>query len=169
MPTGSINSINHIVSMVHQVPHNRILDIGCGYGKYGLLLREYLNEKPQRIDAVEAWQPYIDKFHWLKCIYDAVYNKDAINLTKEFLDGYDVVMINDVIEHIEKEKAIELISRIKGHVIIATPSTFFTQEFEGNPFEQHVSHWTKEDFVDRADVSYESEAGLYVRLKPLDK
>lgn len=130
-------------------------------------MREYLNEKSERIDAVEAWLPYIEKFHWLKCVYDNVFNENAVNLTTEFLNNYDVVMINDVIEHIEKKAALALISRIRGRVIIVTPSVFFTQEFEGNPHEQHVSHWTGAEFGERVEVIYEEMGGLYIRLKPL--
>ena len=169
MPTGAISSIEHVVTFVHQVPHAHILDIGCGYGKFGLLCREYFNEKPHTIDAVEAWQPYINKFHWLDCLYDTVYNVDAVTLEKEFLDNYDVVMLNDVIEHLEKEAAIALLSRIKGHVVIATPVNFFEQEFENNPFEHHVSHWVEADFAARADVLYVATDFIYARLKPLNE
>jgi 2-polyprenyl-3-methyl-5-hydroxy-6-metoxy-1,4-benzoquinol methylase len=167
MPTGSINSINHIVSMVHQVPHDRILDIGCGYGKYGLLLREYLNEKPITLDALEATKDYVKDFRWLNCIYDNIINVDATLLTEEFYNNYNVVMINDVIEHIEKDKALALLKRIKGYVVIATPSVFFKQSVEGKPFEDHLSFWERKDFEGREEVYYEDKGGIYCRLKPL--
>jgi 2-polyprenyl-3-methyl-5-hydroxy-6-metoxy-1,4-benzoquinol methylase len=166
MPSGALSSIGHVLHLVHTVPHARILDIGSGYGKFGLLCREYFNDKPQRIDAVEAWKPYIDKFPWLHCIYDNVYNLDGSQLTQEFLDNYDVVMMNDVIEHMEKDVALALLSRIKGYVVIATPRDFFEQEFENNPFEHHVSHWTPSDFEARAEVCFVTDDGcIYARLR----
>jgi 2-polyprenyl-3-methyl-5-hydroxy-6-metoxy-1,4-benzoquinol methylase len=167
MPSGAVHTIFQVLTLIHPIPNKKILDIGCGYGKFGLLFREYLNIKPEVIDAVEAWKPYIDKFPWLNCIYDNVYNEDATKLTEEFFDKYDTIIMNDVIEHMDKTVALNLLSKMKGSVIISTPQFFFEQEFENNPFEHHISHWTLSDFGDRLDHGYVYGGGVYARLKPL--
>lgn len=165
MPTSNIHVSSEIIALVHQVPHAKIIEIGPGYGKYGLMLREYLNLKPQQLDCVEATRSYIDRFHWLKCLYDTVHHADCLDLPYEFYNQYDVVLIIDVIEHLDKQKAIEFLKNVKAQIIICTPVEFFEQEFENNPYEHHVSHWTEKDFAPFAEVLYQSCGGWLVRTK----
>lgn len=168
MPTGVLLVAERAITFagtIHPAP-KRILDVGCGYGKYGVLLREYLDPTPI-VDGVEAWEPYV-RDHNLKNMYNHLYVDDVCNLAQDTLDLYDMVVMGDVIEHIEKDKAIDLLSRIKGWVIIATPFNHFHTDEGLPPTEAHVSHWTEQDFkdtgrLDRYEVSYESHV---VRLSP---
>lgn len=169
MPTGNLLVAERAVTFAGTItnPPQRILDVGCGYGKYGVLLREYLEGDPV-VDGVEAWPDYIEKYN-LRGIYNHVYSDDVLNLDNDTLAMYDLVMMGDVIEHIEKEPAIELLSRIPGYVIIATPFEHFHTDEGLPPTEAHVSHWTEQDFVDtnrlnRYEVSYGSQV---VRLAPI--
>ena len=171
MPTGVLLVAERAVTFagtLNPTP-KKILDVGCGYGKYSVLLREYLDPDPI-VDGVEAWEPYVKKFR-LKSLYHKVYVDDVLNLPQETLDLYDLVMMGDVIEHIEKQDAIELLGRIKGWIVIATPFDHFHTDEGLPPTEAHVSHWTQEDFentgrLDRYEVSYGSHV---VRLSPLGK
>src|SRR5271163_3876407 len=43
MPTSQKDQIPHIISVVQQVRPASVLDLGLGFGKYGFLLREYLD------------------------------------------------------------------------------------------------------------------------------
>jgi 2-polyprenyl-3-methyl-5-hydroxy-6-metoxy-1,4-benzoquinol methylase len=168
MPTSNLALALDAVTLVHEVKHDWILDIGPGYGRYGLLLRELLNVKPERLDAIEAEITYLEKFRWLHCIYDNVIHGDGSDLPEEFLDQYDIVLLYDVIEHIEKQKALDLIERIRGRIAIITPVDFFEQHVEGVPSEDHVSHWTLEEFqaMDRIEVAYITLGGIVTRLGP---
>jgi 2-polyprenyl-3-methyl-5-hydroxy-6-metoxy-1,4-benzoquinol methylase len=146
MPTGNLAvAVRHIeiAASIRPVP-KRVLDIGCGYGKYGVLLREYLDGLP-RVDGVEAWQPYV-KPHRLVGIYDDLYVTDALTLTEVFLDAYDLVNMADVIEHMEKQAGIDFLARCRGHVLLNTPVAFFHNGEGLPPTEDHVSHWTYDDF-----------------------
>lgn len=170
MPTGVLLVAERAVTFAGTIsPAPRtILDVGCGFGKYGVLLKEYLDPTPEIVDGVEAWEPYVIN-HNLKGIYNHLYLDDVTNLDKKTLDKYDLVNMGDVIEHIEKEKALDLLTRISGWVIIATPFDHFHTDEGLPPTEAHVSHWTKEDFrntgrLDRYEVSYGSHV---VRLSPI--
>lgn len=144
-----------------------VLDVGPGYGKYGVLLREYLDPTPVRIDAVEAWEPYIVE-HRLDGIYNAVANQPAEAVEAHLIGAYDLVMMGDVIEHIEKEAALDFLDRCRGWVVIATPVEHFDTGPDLPPTEAHVSHWTFADFeatgrLDRHEIAYGAHV---VRLAP---
>ena len=168
MPTSNLAIAIDALNMIEQVPHTGILDIGPGHGKYGLLIREYLTDKPIRMDCIEAEPTYLVKFHWLKCLYDNILLGGGAELTEEAFDVYDVVILFDVIEHIEKEKALAMLERIRGRVMITTPEDFFEQHVEGVPSEDHISHWTTAEFqaMPRCEVAYENIGGVIVRLGP---
>lgn len=104
----------------------RILDVGVGCGTYADGLT------PLRIDGIEIYQPYIDEFS-LREKYNNIYNVDILNFD---YDGYDYIIIGDVLEHIEKTKAISLIENIakkKIKCLVGVPYLLGqTSEFELN-------------------------------------
>ena len=75
-----------------------ILDIGAGCGTYSDLLRGY----GYKMDAVEIWQPYIDKYDLLNK-YDVVYNENINNMTLGHYELYDFYILGDVLEHLSVE------------------------------------------------------------------
>lgn len=170
MPTGVLLVAERAVTFAGTISPTpkRILDVGCGYGKYSVLLREYLDPDPI-IDGVEAWEPYVDN-HNLRNLYTKLYVSDVLDLPQETLDQYDLVMMGDVIEHIEKEPAIELLKRIRGWIIIATPFDHFHTDEGLPPTEAHVSHWTEQDFKNTGRLNrYEVSYGAHIaRLSPIE-
>lgn len=174
MPTSSPVVITEVVNLVAQTEHRSVLDVGPGYGKYGLLLREYLNDKPQRLDAIEAHRPYVEQFHWLHSIYDDVMVADVLDQDSTFFDLYDLVLMADVLEHLPRDAAIELLYRIPGRVVISTPHDFF-HNGDGLPdTEAHVSHWPQAEIESvcatmgrGVEVAYTNAVGaVLVRLAP---
>lgn len=130
-------------TLVHQLVHRdhnplttRILDVGAGWGKYRDLLPEY------RMDACEIWQPYVDENN-LTARYDNVYNVDVceLSLTRGGLPRYDLVILGDVLEHIPRPRAVELINdlcTVTADVLVVVPYLYPQGEEEGNPYEEHV-------------------------------
>lgn len=158
-----------MIRLVDDVPHARILDVGPGFGKYGLLMREYLSVKPDRLDAVEAEGRYLTEFRWLAAIYDRIHNAYVENLPDDVLAEYDLVFMGDVLEHLDERVARRLLDRIPGRVVIATPRDFFQNpEWKTHPSEKHRSAWTAADFGDRVelDASNDALAAVVVRLAP---
>jgi 2-polyprenyl-3-methyl-5-hydroxy-6-metoxy-1,4-benzoquinol methylase len=144
--------IEHIV----RIQPNSVVDVGCGYGKWGFLVREALDfvadrherdEWAVRIDGIDAFPQHSPLLEW---VYDTFRIADVLSL-EDGLRDYDVVILGDVIEHIDKEAGQRLIDFLVAHnrcVLLNTPREFFAQgEIEGNPFERHLSFWAAEDFV----------------------
>lgn len=174
MPTSNPVVIVDVVNLVAQAPHRSVLDVGPGYGKFGLLLREMLNDKPAQLDAIEVHGPYVDEFRWLRCIYDDVIVGDIVDADSTWLDQYDVVLMSDVLEHIKRDAAIELLQRIRGRVVISTPRDYFDTG-PGLPHsEAHVSHWPQEEIESvcsmmgrKIEVAYTNNVGaVLVRIGP---
>jgi len=109
----------------------RILDVGPGMGTYSDLLRS----SGYRIDAIEIYEPYIDKYK-LRKKYDNVYVGD---ITKFDISDYDFIILGDVLEHIPTDLAVDLIRNIteKKECLVAIPYEMEQGEHEGNIHETH--------------------------------
>lgn len=112
--------------------NSNILDVGPGYGTYGNLLKpEYIN-----VNAIEIWEPYINQFN-LRSIYKNVYVGDICNFN---FSNFDYLILGDVLEHIETDRAINLVDKINNlnkKCLIAIPYLYHQGEYEGNIFETH--------------------------------
>lgn len=166
MPSSNLHCAPEVIALAADVPHDSVLDIGPGRGKYGILLREFLGEIP-RFDAVEAWGPYV--IPRLHAIYDAVYTLDVMLMSRSALSAYELVLMVDVIEHLSHEDGLRLLDRIKGTVVISTPENYFQNpEAETIWTEDHRSHWKVEEFqaMPRCDVAYVNAVGaVLARLR----
>ncbi len=172
MPTSQFTQINQIISSAVALQPKSVLDIGVGFGKYGVLLREYLefwregsnySRWDYRIDAIEAHEQYITPLH--RFIYNNVYIGDASKILPTIECSYDLVLLIDVIEHFSKEDWLHLIDlcRTKAkNLLISTPATNTEQGAAfGNVYETHRSCWTAKDFrslpfAQQVDVMNES-------------
>jgi len=144
MPTSDPAVITTVLEHMKALKPRSVLDVGPGYGKYGVLFREYCKPTPVVV-AVEAWEPYVKK-HFLRGIYDKLIVADVRDLTDATINQCHVVYLGDVIEHMPKKDGQQLLDRIKGPVVINTPEHFFSNP-KGLPWtEEHVSHWTVKDF-----------------------
>ena len=136
-----------IVDKILGNPKNRwILDVGCGDGKWS----EYLKGKVNHIHGIEICKKYIDKYD-LKHKYTLLYNVDASNF--DSYDIYNVIILGDVLEHLEHDKAIELINELKKNnliIYLTIPISKCIQDGKvyGNPYETHRYQWTHEELVE---------------------
>src|SRR4028118_1346287 len=136
MPTSDLYNITSIMSVVCHLKPTTILDIGCGFGKYGVLMREYLELWQEKLHP-ESWKTNIvaiDAFAgYHNPIWDLVYNHVKIGDAKAILPtlgNFDLILIADVIEHFEKPDAINLVKSCLKQakvVIISTPRHFYAQ------------------------------------------
>lgn len=134
-----------------------MLDIGVGFGKYGMLAREYLelwdgrqkyNEWKRHIDGIEAFENYITPLH--NFIYSNIYIGNASEIVPKLEITYDLILLIDVLEHFEYEDGNRLLSecRQKGkNIILSIPKKMNQQQDSfGNIFETHRFQWTKKHF-----------------------
>jgi hypothetical protein len=68
MPSSSWKHISKTIEQIWDISPTSVLDIGIGFGKWGFLLREYLEvcqgryQKSEwciKIDGIEIFEPYI--------------------------------------------------------------------------------------------------------------
>ena len=129
-----------------------ILDVGAGKGMYYDALEYYAHKRLHQFDALEVWEPYIKKYDLLSK-YDNVYIED-VRAWDNF--NYDLVILGDVLEHMTKEEAIEVWSRIckqAKYAVISIPIIHYPQgESEGNPYQVHVKEdWTTKEVLETFD------------------
>lgn len=166
---------------------NSILDIGVGFGKYGVLCREYLelwdgredyHKFIRRIDGIEAFKNYLTPLH--DFIYNNVYVGDALHLVDKLKHNYDLVLVIDVLEHLNKSEGKVLINKLlKEHksVLIVVPKNIGDQkESFNNPYEMHKGQWKKGElrqlghsFFVQDTLSYIVYIGKKDKLKDLRK
>ena len=95
-----------------------VLDIGSGFGKYGMLCREYLElwdgrreyKFLRRIEGVEVFENYITPLH--KFIYNNIYTENITEIIKKIDYKYDLVLLIDVLEHFTKEEGTWLLNTL---------------------------------------------------------
>jgi hypothetical protein len=179
MGTSFLNQIPHVVGVVQQLRPTRILDIGKGFGKYGMLFHEYIGLDTEsridpsksvrcqsriRVDAVEPdpdlMLPHLDHY------YATVYH-DRIEDVYRQLSGYDLVLMADVIEHLDKaagETILRHFVQSSAVVVISTPIYFFSQSLYKSKFEEHRSFWAIRDFRRFGHVIRQriGDGGIYV-------
>lgn len=157
MPTSHLHQLNEIVEAIMLINPQSILDVGVGFGKYGVLVREFLelhdgreqyHTWQRRIDGIEAFADYLTPLH--EFIYDTVYVGDALTLLPTLPETYDLILLIDVLEHFPRDIGETLVQNClqRGHnLLISTPGWFIPQEAAfANPYERHHSLWTRTDF-----------------------
>jgi len=149
VPTSEHWQIPWVVEVIAREQPKTVLDVGAGYGKFGILVREYAN--PERVDAVDVTKPRFEA-------YDHVYLGDARELDRLLpadAPTYDLALFLDIIEHLEKPDAwalLETLTRRARRVLVTTPLGFRAQEVPGLPYETHRSGWFPWEFGSRFAV-----------------
>ena len=101
------------VNIGPHLPRNRnarILDIGCGYGRNLLALKQMGYENTQGIDISEEQVDYAQKHLGLSNVElgDAVAMLESAQQAE-----YDVILLLDVLEHLELDYSIKLLKAIR--------------------------------------------------------
>lgn len=151
------------------------LDIGAGEGTYSKLLRASLPGTTWH--AVEVWQPYVGQ-HGLWDLYDHVHVADARKFDLSKVNGgADMVLCGDVLEHMEKQDALDLTARFLAEIpfqLISIPVVHYPQgEVHGNPYEAHVKDdWSHNEVVESFPAAraafVHDHIGVYLLTKRQD-
>jgi 2-polyprenyl-3-methyl-5-hydroxy-6-metoxy-1,4-benzoquinol methylase len=158
MPGSDSSQIPAVLTLVGEANPRSVLDIGVGWGRYGALFRLTFergeanisdrNRWTIRIDGIEVHSKYIGEIQ--RAVYDNILIGD-VNEISESIGSYDAIFLGDVIEHIEKPKAMSLLNRLlvkAERIVVATPNGEYEQgALLGNEYEAHRSAWHPEDFL----------------------
>ncbi len=156
MGVSDASNLPFVATELQRLRPQSILEIGVGFGKWGVIAREYLEawqgrfrreEWQVRIEGIEIFEGYRNPV-W-DAAYDQIHIGDATQILNT-LGQFDVGLMCDVIEHIEKPAGRELVNQLLAHcqtVILTTPLSFWPQgEEHGNASQKHLCLWRPEDF-----------------------
>lgn len=122
-----------------------VLDLGCGKGIAGQLFN---SDHTYDFTGIDIFAPYV-KICQKSGNYKKVIHKDLtkINLKK---NSYDVILLLQVLEHLTKEEAFNLLSEAvkaaRKCVIVSLPNGDCSQEeYEDNKYHVHKSKWAPQD------------------------
>jgi len=171
MASSYADQIPVVVHLLQKLRPRTLLDVGKGFGKYGFLAHEYVGvpmdiaPDPRRtlaeqsalvIDAVEVQATYL----WPHLAH--FYRHVQVGRIEELylgLPDYDLVLMADVIEHLEKPAALEILRHLLARgstIIVTTPRKFYRQDLFQSVHERHVSHWEPSDFAFAPFVDYQN-------------
>jgi SAM-dependent methyltransferase len=183
MATSFSFLIPPVVAIASQLAPKSILELGCGIGKYGLLLGSYVGLDPYadldaagkplrevshvRIDAVELNQKYLMPHHGE--FYSSIILADLEQLRPEDLGSYDLILAVDVVEHLRKEPALRLLEALYRdhckHLLVTSPLGWMEQgALFGSEQEVHRISWTPRDFRFATDLTWQRlyQSGVYL-------
>jgi hypothetical protein len=159
MSTSNWQNISFCIELIRRINPKRVLDVGVGFGRWGILCREFLDvwegrltpgEWNTEIVGVEAFKAYIKPYHDI--FYSKIINQDAYEYLSKSNEHYDLVVLGDVLEHFEKERGnrvLEICLSRSTYVLLNIPLGRYwpQQSSHGNAFEEHKSTWDKSDFI----------------------
>lgn len=157
MPSSLHYHIADVAALIQRFRPRSVLDVGCGFGRWGFLAREFcdiIHERydrrtwTTRIDAVEVFPSYICDHHRY------IYNNIIIARIEDCLPRlpkYDVIIAGDMLEHIEKSSSLRTLQDLRAKanraLICSIPlgSGWPQGEVLGSPHEAHRSEWTADE------------------------
>jgi len=123
-----------------------LLDVGCGNNS----VVQFFKKKLNKTTGIDIYELSIKKSKQ-KNIHQKYVVGDILNINKYFKNkSFDCVLNIDVLEHLEKEEAINLIKRMenisKKIVILQTPNGFVKQNsIKGNKYQIHKCNFKKNE------------------------
>lgn len=140
-----------------------VVDVGPGAGTYAQMFRPYHQSD---WTAVEMWGPYVEQFG-LDRIYDQVIIGDVRHLNPELFMS-DLVIFGDVLEHMPKGDALDVLYRASlraENIVVSLPIGDWPQgAVDGVPTEVHVSTWEDGDvlkLLDGCEMRIENNVAVY--------
>ena len=108
-PEGK-EKIKHWVTEIYP-KHKKIIDVATGQGTYYNLFKEESNLQKCKWYGIEIWPRWIKKFA-LNKKYDYFFAEDVRNFDYLTNGPFDIAFVGDVLEHMTKEEAINLIDKL---------------------------------------------------------
>ncbi len=141
MPTSSMEGKDWLLPRIRAELPGTVLDVGAGEGTYARLLGDV--PAGTRLIALEAHRPYVARFG-LGDLYDQVIVGDA---RRRRFPAVDVVLLGDVIEHLEHDDAVAVWNKARAAARRAVFASIPLGEHpqgavNGNEHERHRASWS---------------------------
>ena len=151
---------NNLISIIRKIQPSTLLDLGCGKGKLGSIIQE--SQLRNSLNAplhLVGVNPLFDKIADNQLLSAIGYN-EVLDLTiDQYCDQYidrdvDVVTALDVLEHLPRSKAFDVIDQLLYHckfMMIIWPISH-PQYASGNSFDAHRSSFKPRDLFQMFEV-----------------
>jgi 2-polyprenyl-3-methyl-5-hydroxy-6-metoxy-1,4-benzoquinol methylase len=172
---GAYSSMQHLpeltrfvdASLPDSLAGKRILDLGCGIGWGGILVRLHSGGTEACLVGVDVYQPYIAQARRLG-VYNELIEADLSQWFPAFED-YDVVLMLEVIEHLPRDRGaalLDMMCNVKHlHAVVSCPNgNNLRGPVGGVVSEAHISCWYVRDFASRGFIVH----GIGIRGLPVD-
>lgn len=157
MGTSNWQNIPYCVEAILALQPLRVLDVGIGFGRWGIVLREFGDvwagrvHRPLwkiRVEGIEAFPKNVDDYH--RVFYDVIHEGDARVVIPTLPRDWDLVIFGDVLEHFEKEEGKRLLAwavASSRYVMVNLPlgEGWEQDEAYDNPYERHLAAWSEGD------------------------
>lgn len=154
MPRSSNEGKEQIKDWVTTISpvHQRILDVAVGQGTYHTLFKDLKNLDNCHWTGIEIWPRWVKKFA-LAEKYDSFFQEDIREFNYTQLERVDITFAGDVLEHMTKDEAINVVNKIlevSDNLIISIPIVYMPQEDDGgSPYEVHVKpDWSHSEVLE---------------------
>jgi hypothetical protein len=158
MGTSNWQNIPFCVEALMKIEPRRVLDVGVGFGRWGMIVREFCEVWYDRftprdwvieIEGIEGFPANIFDYH--AQFYDRIHLGDARVIMPTLAEHWDLVVFGDVLEHFDRSEGERLLNWSLDHatyVIVNIPlgSEWPQEDKYKNPFERHRSEWQASDF-----------------------
>ena len=158
MGTSNWQHIPFCVEVLMKIEPKRVLDVGVGFGRWGIIVREFCDVwfgrvLPEQwsvyIEGIEVFEPNISPYH--KYFYNKIHIGDALDIIPGIDELWDVVIFGNIIEHFTRDEGERLLRWSIDHskyVIVNVPlgDDWQQEEMYNNPYERHKSIYKEDDF-----------------------
>jgi 2-polyprenyl-3-methyl-5-hydroxy-6-metoxy-1,4-benzoquinol methylase len=158
MPSSYPHNISKLLATIIPIRPRSVYDVGVGYGKWGMLIREYVDDFMGGvwIEGCEIFRPYIERSS-AKRVYDHIAEEDWLTLTPQ-RGEYDLVLMIDVLEHFSSTQAVVALDKALNYsrvALVSTPLNYPQGAVNGNQHERHLSEWRQQTFADAGFVFHD--------------
>lgn len=155
MPT-SLDTFNDVFRQhLLKISPHRILDVGAGEGKYGLMARQLVPHA--EIEAIEPSAQYA-QLHRAQGIYNRVFECTM----QEFVEPhcrarYNMIICGDVMEHLFRSQVIDYLDFFLyrcNWVVVAWPTNMPQDDEDQSSYEIHKSNFTVRDLTNHFELHH---------------
>jgi len=140
-----------VMNEIPKLIESRVLDVGCGHGIWGFLMRSERSGEESYIVGVDLFKPYLQHCKKYRVYNDLVLcHASKLPFRKK---SFDLILACELIEHLSKHDGyhfLDDIEKIGTKIILSSPNGFKEQKAKDIPYtEAHKSAWGPPDFISR--------------------